>query len=136
MSHLLTFKNDALKNADREKLAKAFSEIEGMTLDYTIKSIQNTWIQDTVDGGLIYNGKKVPLGVKFNTDTENNTIAEIVGDSYETGIDQEELTNRVSQIYQKNDIVEKCRRQRWYVRDEDIVQNEEGEYVIQAYRYA
>lgn len=136
MSHLSTFKNDALKNADREKLAKAFSEIEGMALDYTIKSIQNTWIQDTVDGGLVYNGRNIPLGVKFNTDAENNTIAEIVGDAYGTGIDQEELTNRVSQIYQKNDIVEKCRRQRWYVRDEDIVQNEEGEYVIQAYRYA
>ena len=75
------------------------------------------------------NGKKV---VRVN----DLSIAEIVGDSYGTGIDQEELTNRVSQIYQKNDIVEKCRRQRWYVRDEDIVQNEEGEYVIQAYRYA
>ena len=49
MSHLTTFKNNALTNTKKDLLAVAVSEIAGLELDFNHKNIKNTWINETVD---------------------------------------------------------------------------------------
>lgn len=135
MSHLTTFKNNSLINTNKERLADSLKEI-GLELDFNHKNIRNTWINETVDASIKKDGNYIAVGLNFITNAEGKEEVVVAGDFWGTGLNQEELTNRIAQVYQKNDIIAKCRSQRWYVNDADVKVNENGEYVITASRYA
>lgn len=135
MSHLTTFKNNSLVNTNKETLCKSLAEMD-IILDYENKNIKNSWINKDCDAAMIYKGKRISVGINFKMNEDGTELVEVEGDFYGTGLNQEQLTNRIAQIYQKNDIINKCRSQRWFVSEENIKVNEEGEYVIQASRFA
>lgn len=135
MSHLTTFKNNSLINTNKETLSKSLSEI-GITLDFQNRTIKNQWINEKVDAAMIYNNKRIAVGLNFITNAEGKEEVVVAGDFWGTGLRQEELTNKIAQVYQKNDIINKCRSQRWYVDEKNVTVNDAGEYVIQAHRFA
>lgn len=140
MSHLTTFKNNSLTNTNKEMLAKAISEIQGLSINYSIKNIKNTWINETVDAGFVYNSKAIAVGLRFeesiNTETgKKEEVAVVAGDFYGTGLRQKEITNKIAQIYQKHRVIDVCQDAMWTI-DQDEIVEEDGEIVIQAYRYA
>lgn len=135
MSHITTYKNQSLVNTDRARLNEALREL-GITLDYDNRQIKNQWINDTVDAVFVHDGKRIAAGINFKM-VDGKEEIEVTGDFWGTGLNQTELTNKLAQVYQKHDIVAKCREQRWFVDGnvEDIKENENGQLVIQAYRY-
>ena len=141
MSHLTTFKNKSLVDTNREMLTASLEEI-GISLDFSKKTINSpytrSWTEEekTVDCILFKEGKELPIGLKFVTNAEGEEVVEVAGDFWGTGINNVELTNQIAQVYQKNDIIKKCIAQRWYVTEDNVSINEEGEYVIQASRFA
>lgn len=136
MSHLTTFKNNALTNTKKDLLAVAVSEIAGLELDFNHKNIKNTWINETVDASFKYNGKHIAVGLRFETNAEGEEEAVVAGDFYGTGLNQEELTNKIAQVYQKHKVIETCLEANWFINQDEIVQESNGDIVIEAYRYA
>lgn len=136
MSHLTTFKNNALTNTKRDLLATAVSEIAGLELDYNHKNIKNTWINETVDASFKLNGKYIAVGLRFETNAQGEEICTVAGDFYGTGLNQEELTNKIAQIYQKHKVIETCLEANWFINESEITQEANGDIVIEAYRYA
>ena len=141
MSHLTTFKNKSLVDTNREMLIASLKEI-GITADFSKKTINSpytrSWTEEekTVDCILFKEGKELPIGLKFVANADGEEVVEVAGDFWGTGINNVELTNQIAQVYQKNDIIKKCISQRWYVTEDNVSINEEGEYVIQASRFA
>ena len=135
MSHWTTYKNNCLDKTNRELLVTSLREI-GITLDYTTKHVKNTWVETDVDAAFVSDGKVICAGIKFSQNPDGTEKAEVVGDFWGTGFNDKEIIDRISQIYQKNDIIEKCRSERWFVDEEtDVTENENGEIVIRATRY-
>lgn len=135
MSHLTTYSNNSLVNCNKTLLETSLKEL-GIELDYSNRVIKNQWITETVDAAIVYQGKRIAVGLNFKTNAEGQEEVEVAGDFYGTGLNQTELTNKIAQTYQKNNVIEKCKSQRWFVNEKDIVTKENGDIVIQAYRYA
>ena len=136
MSHLTTYKNNALQNTNKEILEQSLLEM-GITLDRNNRTIKNSYIEETVDAAIIYNGQRLCAGLNFKTDAEGNEMIEMAGDFWGSGLDQTEFTNKIAQVYKKNDIINKCRNQSWYIDEDGITYDKEKEeYVISAYQYA
>lgn len=135
MSHLTTFKNNALVNTNRELLTKALAE-KGIVLDEVNNTIKNTWINEKVDAAIIYEGKRIAVGLNFVTNAEGEEEVVVAGDFYGTGLKQEELTNQIAQAYQKHNVISQCQAQGWFVEDNAITTNAKGEIEINAYRFA
>ena len=135
MSHLTTYSNNSLVNCNKTLLETSLKEL-GIELDYSNRVIKNQWITETVDAAIVYQGKRIAVGLNFKTNAEGQEEVEVAGDFYGTGLNQTELTNKIAQTYQKNNVIEKCKSQRWFINEKDIVTKENGDIVIQAYRYA
>lgn len=137
MSHLSSYKNNSLKNTDDSLLRQTLEEI-GLQIDFDKKKIKTdswSWKEADVDAVLMQNGKDLPIGLKFNRSENGDKEVEIIGDFYGTGLRQEELTNKIAQVYQKHNVIATCEEARWFV-DEDKIREENGEIIIEAYRYA
>lgn len=134
MSHLTTHKSNVLVNTNKEMLGASLSEL-GIQLDYDNRTIRNQWITEQVDAAFIYNDKRIAVGINFKTNAEGKEEVEVAGDFYGTGLNQKELVDRISQVYQKNNVIEKCRQQRWNIDPSNIVEKD-GKIIVQAYRYA
>lgn len=135
MSHLTTFKNNSLINTNRELLASSIAEI-GLTIDFNHKNIKNTWINETVDAAFMKDGKYIAVGLRFETNPDGEEEVTVAGDFWGTGLKQEELTNRIAQVYQKNRVISVCQEANWFIEQDSIRTEENGDIVIQAYRYA
>lgn len=135
MSHLTTYKNNSLLNTKREMLEASLKEL-GIELDFKNNTIKNTWINEKVDAAMIYQGKRIAVGLNFVTNEAGDEEVVVAGDFWGTGLNQADLTNQIAQTYQKNNIIDKCRSQRWFVEDSAVTTKENGDIVIQAYRYA
>lgn len=129
MSHWKTFTNDALTNTKVDLLAKALKEM-GVDLDTSIKSIRNTWGHEEVDMGFKVKGQAIALGFK-----QVGNKLELKGDFYGTGLREADFMDRVSQIYTKEDIINKINTQSNYTID-SMTTNANGEIEILAYTYA
>lgn len=136
MSHLTTFKNEALKNTNKEMLKKSIEEIDGLTLDFNRKTVVNTWINESVDAGINYNGKEIAVGLRFSTDDNGDEVCTVAGDFYGTGLRQEDLTNKIAQVYTKNNIIDKCSQANWYLEEGSLTTDEEGNIVMEFFQYA
>ncbi len=129
MSHWKKFTNDALTNTNTEILGKALAQL-GVTLDTSIKAIDNTWGHEPVDMGFVVDGQKIALGFK-----KIGNKLELRGDFYATGLKEEGFIERVAQLYTKEDIVDKIQNQTQY-EIESMETNANGEIEIMAYCYA
>lgn len=121
------------KDVNRSLFEKALKEELGVTLDYKINNIRNTWGSETVDCAIINNGRTTALGFRF---TKENGV-ELVGDIFGSGLGsdgkQEALMDKISQFYQKHNLKHKLELNGWVV--EDISINEKQEIVIDAYQW-
>lgn len=135
MSHLTTFKNNSLINTKRDMLATSVAEI-GLELDFNHKNIRNTWINETVDAAFKKDGNYIAVGLRFETNADGEEEVTVAGDFWGTGLRQEELTNQIAQVYQKNRVISVCQEANWFIEEDAIRTEENGDIVIQAYRYA
>lgn len=136
MSHLTTYRNNALENTNKEMLQKSVAEINGLELDYNIKNIKNSWISEAVDAGFLKDGSPIAVGLRFSTDENGNEICTVAGDFYGTGLNQTAITNKIAQIYTKNNFVDKCKQANWFLENENVTTDENGNMVLDFYRYA
>lgn len=134
MSHLTTFKNNSLINTKRDLLTKSIAEL-GLSIDFDKKNVKNTWIDEPVDACFKKDGRHIAVGLRFETNANGEEEVTVAGDFYGTGLNQKELTNRIAQVYQKHHVIATCEEARWFV-DEEKIREENGEIVIEAYRYA
>lgn len=102
------------ENVDKGILKEALSEMN-VTLDETIKEVNNAYGRSKVDAGLIYNNKTTALGIVFN---QKNGIS-LVGDTWQSGIvgdkQADKLINMISQMYQKVKLKKELELQGWNV---------------------
>ena len=116
-------------------LATAIAEI-GLEIDFNHKNIKNTWINDTVDATFKKDGKHIAVGLRFETNENGEEEVTVAGDFWGTGLNQTILTNQIAQVYQKHKVIETCTEANWFIDQDAITTNSEGEIVIEAYRYA
>jgi len=135
MSHLTTFKNNSLINTNRELLSQSIAEL-GLTIDFNHKNIRNTWINETVDAAFKKDGNYIAVGLRFETNQDGEEEVTVAGDFWGTGLKQQELTDKIAQIYQKNRVINVCKEANWFIEEDAIKTEENGDIVIQAYRYA
>jgi hypothetical protein len=132
MSHWRKFSSDVLTNTKVSLLSASLAEM-GVELDTSIKNIRNTWGQEEVDMGFKVDGRPIALGLK-ETVVDGEKKMELRGDFYGTGLNESQFMDKLSQVYQKNNIVEKLEDNRWTV--ENVKTDEYGNVVIEAYEYA
>ena len=118
MSHLSTYNSKVLVNCKKTLLSKAAADL-GLTLDYNIKMIKNTWITEKVDAGFLKDGKPIAVGLRI-TKEGKNTNYEVAGDFWGTGLNQSKFVDQLSQAYKKQDVIYQCKQQGWTVNKEDI----------------
>lgn len=135
MSHLTTFKNNSLTNTNRELLAESIAEL-GLSIDFNHKNIKNTWISEEVDATFMKDGRYIAVGLRFETNSDGEEEVTVAGDFWGTGLRQEELTNKIAQVYQKNRVISVCKEANWFIENDSIKTEENGDIVIEAYRYA
>ena len=132
MSHWKKFEADVLKDVNMDLLAKAAQDLN-VQMDTSIRSIRNTWGNETVDAGLRVDGRPIALGFNFRKVDGKNQL-ELSGDFYGTGLDERTFIDRLAQAYQKYNAVEKLEQQGWMV--DSLETNDKGEIVIEAYQWA
>lgn len=138
MSHLSTYSNEALGNVKEDLLCKSFGEI-GLSLDFNKKQISTdkwAWKTQEVSAVFMQGTKELPIGIKFTQKADGTQSCEIVGDFYGTGLNEREVNNKIAQYYSKNHIMDKCESQGWRVDADSIRENEEGQIIFEASRYA
>lgn len=134
MSHITTYQSDVLKNCKKGLLVRAAKDL-GLKLDYSIKSIKNTWIHDVVDAGFVKDDKAIALGIKLHKEGRNTRV-EVSGDFYGTGIEESSFIDKLSQAYKKHDVIYQCKKQGWTVNAEDIkIDKNTNDIIISATRY-
>ena len=133
MSHWKKFSSNVLENTNHDLLKKSLKEM-GVTVDESIKMIRNSWGNEKVDAGLIYNSKNLSLGFNFNNE-KGTELIELSGDFYSTGLDEATFMDKVSQVYQKNDIVNKLTEARWSLDESSISKTTKGEITMEFVQY-
>jgi hypothetical protein len=132
MSHWKKFSSNVLEDINKETLAKATADM-GVGFDEKIKSISNTWGNESVSAGLTKDGRKIALG--FNFKQRNGKISlELSGDFFGTGLDERSFVDTLSQNYQKHKTVAALEEQGWVV--DSIELNKKNEIEIEAYQWA
>ena len=136
MSHWNTFKNQnsALENTNMDLLHKAIAEM-GVQLDTSIKEITNPWGKEAVDMGLKRDGRALALGFR-RVQVNGKTTLELRGDFYSTGLREDTFIDRLSQIYTKEDIINRIQHNSSYMIESQTYNEKTGEYEIIAYQYA
>lgn len=132
MSHWKKFESNVLENTKRNLLTAALAEM-GLTLDFTQNQIRNTWGSERVDASLFKNGKQLALGINFKMNDGVEQL-ELSGDFFGTGLNEATFIDKLAQIYQKHNVIEKCEEQGWNI--DSITENENGEYVVLASQWA
>ena len=115
-----------------EKMLEAALKDLGIGLDKTVKSIRNTWGQDTCDAALTVNGRTTSMGIRW---TAKKGI-ELVGDTFNCGFGhgigdkgQETLMNRIAQAYQVRHIKRQMEMNNWQV-TQQVEQNGKIKLVV------
>ena len=135
MSCWRTYSCNALKNVDKD-LAKKALENMGVKVDETIKFIDAPYAlsevkSGNVDAGFIKNGEAVPVGVIWkNTDG----LMEIVGDFWNTGIDEQEFMDTVAGNVMKLTLEDQLETM-GYTIDEETLEETDTEFIGEVYQY-
>lgn len=127
MSHWKKFESNVLQDTKRDLLERALGEM-GVQLDENIKSIRNTWGNEKVDAGLRKDGRAIALGINFKM-VDGKEQIELTGDFYGTGLNERGFIDRLAQVYQKHNVINKLEEAGW---DLDTLQtNSNGELVLE-----
>jgi hypothetical protein len=132
MSHWRTYKSDVLKNTKEQHLRTALAEI-GVELDTSIKSIRNSWGNEQVDMGFKIDGRPIALGLKKVANEDGSECLELKGDFYATGLNESQFMDRLSQVYQRENIIDKLTTNKWTVDNTSV--DDKGNIVIEASEY-
>ena len=104
-----------------------------MGFNENIKSIRNTWGNESVSAGLTKNGS--PLALGFNFKNRNGKLAlELSGDFFGSGLDERTFMDKLAQSYQKHKTVQALEQQGYQIDMNSM--NSKGEVVIEAYQWA
>lgn len=133
MSVWKSVKNTTMEqNVDMEMLEKAL-ETMGVSLDYTINSISNTWGHETCTAAFVKDGRVLSLGVNV----DNNGGISLVGDTWGTGLGgdgkQDALMNRIAQQYNSELYQDRLVGMGYDIDSVEV--NEKGEIVISAVQF-
>ena len=127
-------KSDVLgRNVNERLLVQALSDL-GITIDKTVKSIRNSWGQDTCDFALVNKGRVTSVGMRW---TKGKGI-ELVGDTFCCGFEgihdkgQEALMNKIAQAYQVRHIKQQMQLNNWVVESQTTVNGEVKLVLVQA----
>ena len=127
-------KSDVLgRNVNERLLVQALSDL-GITIDKTVKSIRNSWGQDTCDFALVNKGRVTSVGMRW---TKGKGI-ELVGDTFGCRFDgindkgQEQLMNKIAQAYQVRHIKQQMQLNNWVVEEQKTVNGEVKLVLVQA----
>ena len=120
-------KSDVLgKNVNERMLVQALADL-GIGIDKSVKTIRNSWGQDTCDFVLVNKnkGNKVTsVGMRW---TKGKGV-ELVGDTFCCGFEgindkgQEQLMNKIAQAYQVRHIKQQMQLNNWTV-EQQVQQN-------------
>ena len=135
MSCWRTYSCEALKNVDKE-LAKKALEKMGVQVDETVKFIDAPYAMSevksgNVDAGFVKNGNAVPVGVIWKN---ADGLMEIVGDFWNTGIDEEKFMNTVAGNVMKATLENQLELM-GYTIDEATLEETETEFVGECYQF-
>lgn len=129
MSH---FVNYACKVVNKEYLKRSLEE-----LGYSY--LENVMIQDyykkqrKVDLAVVRNNVKLPIGWVENEETNE---LDLIADWFNTGVNQNQFTQKISQLNSKYLIQDVCEDNGWFVDPDDIFINEEQKIKIKSVQYA
>lgn len=132
MSHWKNFTSQVLNATKRSLLVKALEEM-GLGLSESTKSIKNSWGQESVDAALTKDTKILSLGFKF-TEGHNGEAIQVLGDFYNTGVQESTFMDRLAQVYQKHNVIEKVEEQGWMV--DEVTTDADGSIRIMASQLA
>lgn len=133
MSVWKSVKNTTMEqNVDMEMLEKAL-ETMGVSLDYTVNSISNTWGHETCTAAFVKDGRVLSLGVNV----DNNGGISLVGDTWGTGLGgdgkQDALMNKIAQQYNSELYQDRLVGMGYDIDSVEV--NEKGEIVISAVQF-
>lgn len=129
MSH---FKSYQCQVDNEVYLTKALEE-----MGYSVQknAVITDWAHQnqTVDLGVVKDGKLLPLGFKAK---ENGKGYEIVADWFMIPEPEKEFTNKVAQLHDKYRVFDMCEMYGWNIDYESITTNKEGEIELLATQWA
>lgn len=132
MSVWVKSKAKVLENVDKKILAKACEKM-GFTMDETIKNIHNSYGEDSVDAGLRLENKIQDIGFSFERQ-DGKTELNVKGDFYFVkGYNEKNFIDKLSNEYQKINVVEKAQINGYSVESQRELQNGDTEIMLYAY---
>ena len=133
MSIWKSVKNNTMEKAVNMEMLEAALNTMGVSLDYSVNEISNTWGHQSCTAAFVRDGKVLSLGVQQD---ENGGVT-LVGDTWGTGLGgdgkQDALMNRIAQNYNSELYQDRLAFMGFSV--DDVSKDEEtGEIVITATR--
>jgi hypothetical protein len=135
MSHWKKFESAVLNNVKRNLLDTAVAEM-GLQLDYNVKSVSNSYGKAAVDAGFKKNGKVVSVGLVFTMNKDKTEAIRLEGDFYATGLNESTFMDKLSQVYQKHNIINKVEREGWTIEKDTLKVDAQGNIEFDIYQYA
>lgn len=133
MSQWKSYSSNVLENVKKDLLAKACADIN-VSFDENIKKVGNSYGErGTVDAAIIYQGKAIAMGFKFQ-EVNGKTKLVLEGDFYATGLNEKVFMDNLAQAYQKHNVIQQVEEQGWNIDSTTVDEN--GEILIGAYQWA
>ena len=133
MSVWKSVKNNTMERAVNMEMLEAALNTMGVSLDYSVNEISNTWGHQSCTAAFVKDGKVLSLGVQQDA---NGGIT-LVGDTWGTGLGgdgkQDALMDRIAQNYNSELYQDRLAFMGFSV-DDVSVDKETGEIVITATR--
>ena len=133
MSIWKSVKNNTMERAVNMEMLEAALNTMGVSLDYSVNEISNTWGHQSCTAAFVKDGKVLSLGVQQDA---NGGIT-LVGDTWGTGLGgdgkQDALMDRIAQNYNSELYQDRLAFMGFSV-DDVSVDKETGEIVITATR--
>ena len=133
MSVWKSVKNNTMEKAVNMEMLEAALNTMGVSLDYSVNEISNTWGHQSCTAAFVRDGKVLSLGIQQD---ENGGIT-LVGDTWGTGLGgdgkQDALMDRIAQNYNSELYQDRLAFMGFSI-DDVSVDKETGEIVITATR--
>lgn len=127
MSKWSTVKNNNLQSDVRMDLLEEALKGMGVSLDYNVTNISNSWGHETCTAAFVKDNKVLSLGIKV----DNEGGISLVGDTWGTGLGgdgkQEQLMNSIAQRY-TSELYQEVLTEKGF--DVTVETNEEGKLVV------
>lgn len=129
MSH---FVNYACKVVNKEYLKRSLKELG---FDYSEDEIIEDYYKKhrKVELAVVRNNTKLPIGWERNQETNE---LDLIADWFNTGINQNQFTQKISQLNSKYLIQDVCEEKGWFVDPDDIYVDEEQKIKVRGVQYA